>query len=55
MSIAKSKKDKKVMPFEKPAYTLSPALKRAVERARKEQPELIAVTGKIGYVHLDKD
>ena len=47
------KKEKKVMPFEKPAYTLSPALKRAVERARKEQPELIAISGNIRYVHLD--
>lgn len=55
MSTKKSKDDKRIKPFEKPAYTLSPALKRAVERARKEQPELIAVTGKIGYVHLDKD
>lgn len=50
MSTVKSKEDKKEV---KPAYTLSPALKRAVERARKEQPELIAVTGKIRYVHLD--
>lgn len=53
MSTVKSKDDKKIKPFEQPAYTLSPALKRAVERARKEQPELIAVTGKIRYVHLD--
>ena len=55
MSIAKSKEDKRVKPFEKPAYTLSPALKRAIERARKEQPELIAVSGNLRYVHLDKD
>ena len=50
MSTKKSKEDKKEV---KPAYTLSPALKRAVERARKEQPELIAISGKIRYVHLD--
>ncbi len=53
MSTKKSKDDRKIKPFEKPAYTLSPALKRAVERARKEQPELIAISGNIRYVHLD--
>ena len=49
----KKKEKEKIKPFEQPAYTLSPALKRAVERARKEQPELIAVSGKLRYVHLD--
>jgi hypothetical protein len=53
MSTEKSKEDKKIKPFEQPAYKLSPALKRAVERAKKEQPELIAISGKLRYVHLD--
>lgn len=53
MSTVKSKKDKKIKPFEKPAYKLSPALKLAAERAKKEQPELIAISGSIRYVHLD--
>ena len=45
---------KKAMPFEQGAYKLSPALKLAAEKAKKEQPELIAISGKLRYVHLDK-
>ena len=46
MSIVKLKEEK--------AYKLSPALKLAAEKAKKEQPELIAISGKLRYVHLDK-
>jgi hypothetical protein len=53
MSIAKSKEDKKIVKFEQKAYRLPPALKLAAEKAKKEQPELIAISGKIRYVHLD--
>ena len=55
MSIVKSKEGKKIKPFEQGAYKLSPALKLAAEKARKEQPELIAISGKLRYVHLDKE
>ena len=34
-------------------YKLSPALKLAAEKAKKQQPELIAISGKLRYVHLD--
>jgi hypothetical protein len=45
------KQDKKVMPFESGSYRLPPALKLAAEKAKKEQPELIAISGKLRYVH----
>jgi hypothetical protein len=32
-------------------YKLPPALKLAAEKAKKHQPELIAISGKIRYVH----
>jgi hypothetical protein len=32
-------------------YKLPPALKLAAEKAKKQQPELIAISGKIRYVH----
>jgi hypothetical protein len=38
---------------EEKAYKLSPALKLAAEKAKKQQPELIAISGKLRYVHLD--
>jgi hypothetical protein len=50
---AKSKKDKKIMPFEQGAYKLPLALKLALEKAKKQQPELIAISGKLRYVQLD--
>lgn len=53
MSTEKLKEDKKVKPFEQGAYKLPLALKLAAERAKKEQPELIAISGRIRYVHLD--
>jgi hypothetical protein len=53
MSIVKSKEDKKIVKFERGAYRLPPALKLAAEKAKKEQPELIAISGKLRYVHLD--
>jgi hypothetical protein len=43
MSIVKSKEEK--------TYKLPPALKLAAEKAKKEQPELIAISGKLRYVH----
>jgi len=49
------KKKEKIQPFEQGAYKLSPALKLAADKARKEQPELIAISGKLRYVHLDKE
>jgi hypothetical protein len=55
MSTKKLKEDKKIQPFEQGAYKLSPALKLAADRAKKEQPELIAISGKLRYVHLDKE
>ena len=45
------KKKEKIQPFEQGAYKLSPALKLAADRAKKEQPELIAISGKLRYVH----
>lgn len=34
-------------------YKLPPALKLAAEKAKKQQPELIAISGRLRYVHLD--
>jgi hypothetical protein len=45
------KKKEKVKPFEQGAYKLPLALKLAAERAKKEQPDLIAISGKLRYVH----
>jgi hypothetical protein len=42
---------KKIQPFEQSAYKLPPALKLAAEKAKKQQPELIAISGKLRYVH----
>jgi len=47
------KMKEKIKPFEQPTYKLPPALKLAADKAKKEQPELIAISGKIHYVHLD--
>ena len=38
---------------EKKPYKLPPALKLAAEKAKKQQPELIAISGKIHYAKLD--
>ena len=37
------------------SYKLPPALKLAAEKAKKQQPELIAISGNIRYVRLDRD
>ena len=47
------KKKEKIQPFEQGAYKLPPALKLAAEKAKKQQPELIAISGKLRYVQLD--
>lgn len=50
----KQKPQEKINRFEKGPYKLPLALQVAAAKARKEQPELITVTGRImGYVHLD--
>jgi hypothetical protein len=36
---------------EEKAYKLPPALKLAADKAKKNQPELIAISGKLRYVH----
>lgn len=53
MSTEKLKDEKKIQPFEQGAYKLPPALKLAAEKAKKQQPELIAISGKLNYVKLD--
>jgi hypothetical protein len=53
MSTKKSKDEKRIQPFEQGAYKLPLALKLALEKAKKQQPELIAITGKLRYVQLD--
>jgi hypothetical protein len=55
MSTKKLKEDKKIQPFEQGAYKMPPALKLAAERAKKEQPELIAISGRVRYVNLESD
>jgi hypothetical protein len=45
------KKKEKIIPLEQVAYKLPPALKLAAERAKKEQPDLIAISGRVRYVH----
>jgi hypothetical protein len=32
-------------------YQLPPALKLAAEKAKKQQPDLIAISGRVRYVH----
>jgi hypothetical protein len=49
----KKPEPKKINKLEQKVYRLPPALKLAAEKAKKEQPELIAISGKIRYVHLD--
>ena len=49
------KKKEEVKPFEQVAYKLPPALKLAAERAKKEQPDLIAISGRVRYVNLESD
>ena len=49
----KQKQEEKINRLERQAYRLPLALRIAAEKAKKEQPELIAVSGKIRYVHLD--
>jgi hypothetical protein len=51
MSTKKLKEEKKIQPFEQGVYKLPPALKLAAERAKKEQPDLIAISGRVRYVH----
>ena len=46
-------KKEKVKPFDQGSYKLPPALKLAAEKAKKQQPELIAISGKIHYAKLD--
>jgi hypothetical protein len=36
-------------------YKLPPALKLAAEKAKKQQPELIAISGRVRYVHHESD
>ena len=36
-------------------YQLPTALKLAAERAKKEQPDLIAISGRVRYVNLESD
>lgn len=47
------KKPEKINKLEQKEYRLPPALKLAADKAKKEQPELIAISGKLRYVHLD--
>jgi hypothetical protein len=53
MSTKKLKDEKKIQPFEQGAYKLPPALKLAADKAKKQQPELIAISGRLRYVQLD--
>jgi hypothetical protein len=36
-------------------YQLPPALKLAAEKAKKQQPDLIAISGRVRYVNLESD
>lgn len=38
---------------EKKPYKLPPALKLAAEKAKRQQPELIAISGKVRYVNFE--
>ena len=53
MSTKKSKDAKRIQPFEQGAYKMPLALKLALEKAKKQQPELIAISGNTRYVQLD--
>jgi hypothetical protein len=49
------KKKEKIIPFEQVSYKLPPALKLAAEKAKKQQPDLIAISGRVRYVNLESD
>jgi hypothetical protein len=51
MSTKKLKEEKKIQPFEQGVYKLPLALKLAAEKAKKQQPDLIAISGRVRYVH----
>jgi hypothetical protein len=53
MSTKKLKDAKRIQPFEQGAYKMPLALKLALEKAKKQQPELIAISGNTHYVKLD--
>jgi len=53
MSTKKLKDEKRIQPFEQGVYKLPPALKLAAAKAKLQQPELIAISGKLRYVQLD--
>jgi len=53
MSTKKLKDEKRIQPFEQGVYKLPPALKLAAAKAKKQQPDLIALSGKLHYVQLD--
>ena len=48
MSIEKLKEEPK-------PYKLPLALKLAAEKAKKQQPDLIAISGRVRYVNLESD
>ena len=51
----KKKTDEKINRLHRNQYKMSAAMKLAAERAKKQQPELIAISGVLRYVRLDKD
>lgn len=51
----KKKQEDKINKFERGTYVMPIALRMAAARAKKDQPELIAISGAIKYIRLDKD
>jgi hypothetical protein len=50
-----AKPEEKINKFERGAYVMPVALRIAAARAKKDQPELIAISGTLKYVRLDKE
>jgi len=51
----KKKTEDKINKFERGAYVMPIALRMAAARAKKAQPELIAVSSTLKHIRLDKD
>lgn len=51
----KKKPEEKINKFERKAYVMPISLRMAAARAKKDQPELIAISGALKYIRLDKE
>jgi hypothetical protein len=55
IQMKKKKPEEKINKFERKAYVMPISLRMAAARAKKDQPELIAISGALKYIRLDKE